>query len=92
MGTGNLEHLAGFLGGKESKGRRRQRQVMKGREARTGAIHADGRDGGNEKMSKPSRVHGQCRAGFTRWQEVKGANRYSRGSNVTVRLNRMNAG
>jgi hypothetical protein len=26
---GNLKHMAGFLWGKESKGRRRRRQVMK---------------------------------------------------------------
>ena len=73
--TGNLRHMAEFLWGRESKGRRRRRQVMKGREARTGAIHADGRDGGNEGMSKPNQVHGQCRAGFTRRQEVKGVDR-----------------
>ena len=48
---------------------------MKGRETRTGAIHADRRDGGNEEMSKVSRVHDQCRAGYTRWQEGKGADR-----------------
>ena len=70
-GRGFLKHMEGFLWDKESKGRRRRRQAMKGREASTGVIHADGRDGGIEEMSKPSRVHDQCRAGFTRGERER---------------------
>ena len=72
---GILKHMAGFLWDKELKGRRRRRQVMRERETRTGATHVDGRDGGNEEMSKPRRAHGLCRAGSTRGQEGKGTSR-----------------
>ena len=90
-GHRDFETYGRVLVGQGVKGKATRGQVMRGRETRTGATHVDGRDGGNEEMSKPSRVHGQCRAGFTRWQKVKDANRYLK-MPCAVRLKRMNAG
>ena len=76
MDSGKFETYGRVLVGQGVKGKATtEAGDEKDARQRTGATHVDGRDGGNEEMSKPSRVHGQCRAGSTRGQEGKGTNR-----------------